>query len=609
MYKVYASQKDRDQNANTIAIIDRNNTYAIADSGANISVTNDHTVKQLGLEKQPMDKPLRVKFGNGSVTECTHFVNMGNILGRVYVVEGAPDTLISIAVICARGYTVTFDHVQGLTIANDHQPLYQRKKDTHSGLYHLDLTHLFTNLRHSLPSAPVSLIHGPHALGVRTVSPQLVTKILWLHKRMHHKSRADMRRAIECGAWLGVDEEITPQAIDLVMNHTPCTACALAKRNKLKREEGSTIRPQRVGEVLSVDYMGPITPTSARGYTGYLLYKDLFSKYINVVLTKRKPNSETFVNATTEIVEFYKSYGHQPHTLRFDAGTTENSALTSSGLRLLRLHPDPAAVNSQFQNPIEREAQTANKAVAAMLLDQESLGPSFWDYAIEDWAASANATPREGQTECPQQIVTDRSPDLSSRFLYPFGCPLTTIKTEGKENKFATASEYGIAVGSSVGSNRAVKVYVPRKGTKAVERLDVQPLRITIPGAATEVEKPNLVHEYTEDGGVKFKSPAPLTTEHLHSPGRHTRYDTRRCSRQDVRLMHNNCRYAEHGLQNLHVGYPNALSQAKTTPTKQQHRHRRATHLTSSDRSTARHRQLRSTGRHSPRHPRYPHRS
>ena len=352
MYKMYASQEDRVQNISNIAIVDRNNTYAVADSGANISVTNDNTVQQLGLEKQLIDTPLRVKFGNGSVTECTHFVNMGKILGRVYVVDGAPDTLISIAVICERGYTVTFDNTTGLTIKFEDRIIYQRYKDPTSGLYHIDLTHLFTTAEAAASSAPDPTRYSPHALGARTVSPQLATKIMWLHKRMHHKSRADMRRAVECGAWLGVDAEVTPQAIDLVMNHIPCTACALAKRNKLKREEGSTI-----------------TPTSARGYTGYLLYKDLFSKHVNVVLTKRKPNSETFVNATTEIVEFYRSYGHQPHTLRFDAGTTENSALTSSGLRLLRLHPDPAAVNSQFQNLVEREAQTANKAVAAMLLD------------------------------------------------------------------------------------------------------------------------------------------------------------------------------------------------------------------------------------------------
>jgi hypothetical protein len=211
-------------------------------------------------------------------------------------------------------------------------------------------------------------------------------------------SREAMKRAVQCGAWIGLNSDITPQAIDLVMNHTPCTACNIAKRNKNKKQTGSTIKPQRVSETITVDYMGPIAPTSVRGYTGYLLYKDMHSKYLHVVLTKRKtPSSEESVKGITEVAEFYRSYGHSPDTLRFDAGTTENSKYTLESLRQLRIHPDPAAVDSQFQNPVEREAQTVNKGVAAMLLDQESLGPSFWTNAIEEWIASSNATPREGR--------------------------------------------------------------------------------------------------------------------------------------------------------------------------------------------------------------------
>ena len=434
----------------------------------------------------------------------------------MYIVPGAPDTLISIATLVDRGYTVTFDNTAGVTISKNGITLYNKRKDLTTNLYYLDITHLY--IPEEAYEEPTKA--GPRALGAQSIPQKLVTKIIWLHKRMNHMSMAAMSRAVECGAWTGLDEDITPKTITAVMTHTACTACNIAKRNRLKRQQGSAIKPQQPGEVISVDYMGPITPTSARGYTGYLLYKDINSKHLHVTLTKKKPTSETFAAATKEVVEFYRAHGHSPHTLRFDAGTTENSKLTTESLRAIRIHPDPAAVNSQFQNPVEREAQTANKGVAAMLIDQQSLGPTFWDYAIEEWVQSSNATPREGQIESPLQIVTDKIPDLSSKFLFPFGCPVTTIKTEGKDHKFDTASEFGIAVGSSAGANRAVKVYVPRKGTRAVERLDVQPLRIHTPGAATEIEKQALSHEYNEsEGGVTFHSAAPPTDDHLISPG------------------------------------------------------------------------------------------
>ena len=103
----------------------------------------------------------------------------------------------------------------------------------------------------------------------------------------------------------------------------------------------------------------------------------------------------------------------------------ENALETVQFLETNRIQVDPAAVKSQFQNPVEREVQTLNKGVAALLIDQSSLGPSFWDYAAESWVHTANHTTGSCSVEgrSPLEIVTGRVPDISRYLRFPLVCP------------------------------------------------------------------------------------------------------------------------------------------------------------------------------------------
>ena len=88
-------------------------------------------------------------------------------------------------------------------------------------------------------------------------------------------------------------------------------------------------------------------------------------------------SSACFNEALAHVIDFYNLHGHVVKKIRFDAGSTENALETVQFLETNRIQVDPAAVKSQFQNPVEREVQTLNKGVAALLIDQSSLGPSF----------------------------------------------------------------------------------------------------------------------------------------------------------------------------------------------------------------------------------------
>ena len=101
-------------------------------------------------------------------------------------------------------------------------------------------------------------------------------------------------------------------------------------------------------------------------------------------------------------------------------------------------------------------------------------------------------------------------PDVAANFRFPFGCPVIAHKIGERDHHYDANCEFGIAVGSSQGSNRATLVYMPGKGTRAWERLDVRALKMQHHGAATELQKQDLAPVIGGDWrAITFKSSAP----------------------------------------------------------------------------------------------------
>jgi hypothetical protein len=141
---------------------------------------------------------------------------------------------------------------------------------------------------------------------------------------------------------------------------------------------------------------------------------------------------------------------------------------------------DPASVGKQNQNPLEREVQTLIKGAGCLLADQNCLSNAWWCYAVESWIQTANCRPNTNPTfensTSHIEIITGVAPDLESRFLFPFGCPVTFITPTGRTQHFSPSSETGVAVGTTEGNNGATLVLVPGRGLKPFPRADVQRL-------------------------------------------------------------------------------------------------------------------------------------
>jgi len=175
-------------------------------------------------------------------------------------VDNAPDTLISIGALADRGYETRFNRDLGVGIYYQGQLLHQGSRNPRTHLFELDLEALATiHAPHVAQSSDFATAHSAkHSI----LDQDLVREVLWLHKRLGHPSREDMATALLHSTWAGVNPKLTPKCINKVLSQIHCTACALTTRNRQPVGSGSGVHGTLPAEVLSVDYQGPVNPTS-----------------------------------------------------------------------------------------------------------------------------------------------------------------------------------------------------------------------------------------------------------------------------------------------------------------------------------------------------------
>jgi hypothetical protein len=229
----------------------------------------------------------------------------------------------------------------------------------------------------------------------------------------------------------------------------------------------------------------------------------------------KNKSAASYLDALQRVITFYNSHGHTARKQRCDAGSTEADAAVIEHLATHhKIVVDPAGVGKQSQNPVEREAQTLIKGVGALLNDQKSLSKAWWCYAVESWIDTANCRPNNNDqidsSASSLELITGTAPNLEVKFLYPFGCPVTFIKPkEKRESHFETSSDYGIAVGSSKGSNGATLVMIPGHGNKVYARTDVQRINHFPEAKGPDPSRTPIITE-GENGSIEitFQSPS-----------------------------------------------------------------------------------------------------
>jgi hypothetical protein len=239
------------------------------------------------------------------------------------------------------------------------------------------------------------------------------------------------------------------------------------------------------------------------------MFKDIFSGYTHAIFVRDK-SGESFSRATDEVIAFYKAHNHRVRYIRCDAGSSENDSAAVAHLRDEHgVTIQPAAPGHQHQNPVEREVQTLIKGVSCMLLDQSSLGATWWDYAVEQWIRTANCRPHKNEwlnlPLSPVEIITSKSPDVSKEHKFPFGCPVSAMPPVDRTWKYAPSAEFGVAVGSSPHQNGSTLVFIPGKGIKPKERFDVTLLKVpSLSTTSANEHQPPIPHPVTSETPMTF---------------------------------------------------------------------------------------------------------
>lgn len=265
----------------------------ILDSGASLGITNRRTLEKFNIKEELYAEPFNIKYANGKYGLVTSYGYFGEVLGNIAIVDEAPRSLISIYWLLDRGFSVEFKH-ETVTIYNkDDKLIHMSSVDKNSKLWSIkfeDLINLELNENkieeyHKKLSKLVNIIDTKNSINIlvknrerknikkKRLSNEITNKVHKLHKILNHAdSPESMIQALREGAWDGVDDAITPEIIREVYKRVDCISCKLGKSNRLPMKQGYGVQIFNVGEHISVDRCGPISPVDINGYN-FFYYK------------------------------------------------------------------------------------------------------------------------------------------------------------------------------------------------------------------------------------------------------------------------------------------------------------------------------------------------
>ena len=110
------------------------------DSGANIAITTREIAESLGLTIHERRTPVDIGYGKaGLKSVATHYVNMGEIIGNVNIVDGAMGTMIKLDGFTSRGWSVVFRAGLAEIVHPSGAVLVSCEQDEDSKLWQLDI--------------------------------------------------------------------------------------------------------------------------------------------------------------------------------------------------------------------------------------------------------------------------------------------------------------------------------------------------------------------------------------------------------------------------------------------------------------------------------------
>ena len=231
---------------------------------------------------------------------------------------------------------------------------------------------------------------------------------------------------------------ITAADIRRVFYRQPCLVCVLAKRNRDSKLVWSRPPPPQpppspqspspapvpdsknsspdvktdnrldtqwaIGECISYDNVGPISPESVEGYRQFIAFRDTRSKYLFCYPVKTC-NEDIFLYYLNRVLRFFTTRGFKPRILRSDYYTTFRSAKAYQFYEDNQCRHESSAPYQQWQNAVERDIQTIISNVSATIHGQDFLRADIWAHALTHWTRLHNSVPHAVLKDTPARII------------------------------------------------------------------------------------------------------------------------------------------------------------------------------------------------------------
>ena len=475
------------------------NTPTLSDSGTNIDVVDRATAEALeerGFEYMVIKQNQRrhkIQFGKSSAVEqIIGYIVGSGIVKRLAVVENIGANLISVHNLTKQGIVVQYDE-KGVKLLYEDVVILMGSVGE-DGLYHMNLIEmLLTCVGTGAAISDASANEEVHRSYTTRMNARHAAKYIkmamTLHKNLKHIPYTTMARNIECGAWEGINKNITPSLLRMLGRRKNCITCAVNRWNQVPYMEGEG-KDYMIGEAFSLDYVGKMS-TKSKGCDGVVVISDVDTERMKVYGTKTKTS---VLDACDQWMLYMLAHGHRPKWLFVDAGAVENGAVFIAAMARLGVtvvaKPDHI---SAYQ--IERAIQLLKNDVAAVIECTATFGAKDWlpaaTFAAELRATCANSkTKARHASKSPMELVEGRKPNLARFLSHGLGdiAVARTPKAKRSGRMDVGRNELGRIVGVSTDGTPGADFELLDGGEEPRRRGHLQKVNVSESGSKKKVE-------------------------------------------------------------------------------------------------------------------------
>ena len=217
-----------------------------------------------------------------------------------------------------------------------------------------------------------------------------------------------------------------------------------------------------IGECISYDNVGPISPESVEGYRQFIAFRDTRSKYLFCYPVKTC-NEDTFLYYLQRVLRFFTTRGFTPRVLRSDYYTTFRSTKANQFYEDKQCRHESSAPYQQWQNAVERDIQTILSNVSATIHGQDFLRADTWAHALTHWTRLHNSVPHAILKDTPARIIDPAFfVDAHHQYRFVFG-DLLCFPLQDHERlwKFDVKNDIGFYAGDEDSVKGGSVIYMP----------------------------------------------------------------------------------------------------------------------------------------------------